>query len=59
MYFGGMGERGLVAIATSGMFGCIGVDVASGRVVQIPKVESAAASHVNRDLDSFTDASRP
>jgi len=54
-----MGERGLVAIATSGMFGCIGVDVASGRVVQIPKVESAAASHVNRDLDSFTDASRP
>lgn len=53
VYFGGIGERGLVAIATSGLLGRIAVDVASGRVVQIPKVESATASHVNRELDSF------
>ncbi|MFE2011311.1 SUKH-4 family immunity protein [Streptomyces sp. NPDC059491] len=53
VYFGGISERGLVAIATSGLLGRIAVDVASGRVVQIPKVESATASHVNRDLDSF------
>ncbi|MFG2810323.1 SUKH-4 family immunity protein [Streptomyces sp. DT199] len=53
VYFGVIGERGLVAIATSGLFGRIAVDVASGRVVWIPKVESSAASHVNRDLGSF------
>ena len=53
VYFGGIGERGLVAIATSGLFGHIAVDVASGHVVQIPEIESATASHVNRDLDSF------
>ncbi|MEV5432571.1 SUKH-4 family immunity protein [Streptomyces sp. NPDC052701] len=53
VYFGWIGERGLVAIATSGLFGRIGVDVASGHVVQIPTIESATASHVNRDLDSF------
>ncbi|MEU8882777.1 SUKH-4 family immunity protein [Streptomyces hydrogenans] len=52
-YFGGIGERGLVAIATSGLWGRIAVDVASGRVVQIPEVESATASPVNRDLYSF------
>ncbi|MFE9628779.1 SUKH-4 family immunity protein [Streptomyces sp. NPDC006527] len=52
-YFGGVGERGLVAIATSGLFGRIAVDVASGRVVQIPDIESATTHHVNRDLDSF------
>ncbi|WP_128434668.1 SUKH-4 family immunity protein [Streptomyces cyaneus] len=50
---GGIGERGLVAIATSGLFGRIAIDVATGHVVQIPKIESATASHVNRDLDSF------
>jgi hypothetical protein len=53
VYFGGIGERGLVAIATSGLFGRIAVDVASGHVVQIPMTESATASHVNRDLYSF------
>ncbi|MFE4336568.1 hypothetical protein ACFRQM_46700 [Streptomyces sp. NPDC056831] len=53
VYFGGTGERRLVAIATSGLFGHIAVDVASGHVVQIPEIESATASHVNRDLDSF------
>ncbi|MET8270747.1 SUKH-4 family immunity protein [Streptomyces sp. NPDC005096] len=53
VYFGGIGERGLVAIATSGLFGRIAVDVASGHVVQVPEIESATASHVNRDLDSF------
>ncbi|MFF3609751.1 SUKH-4 family immunity protein [Streptomyces sp. NPDC002463] len=52
-YFGGIGERGLVAIATSGLFGRIAVDVSSGHVVQIPSVESSATQHVNRDLDSF------
>ncbi|WP_277922229.1 SUKH-4 family immunity protein [Streptomyces sp. Root369] len=29
------------------------VDLASGHVVQIPKIESAAAHHVNRGLESF------
>ncbi|WP_086828148.1 SUKH-4 family immunity protein [Streptomyces sp. NRRL B-24572] len=53
VYFGRIGERGLVAIATSGLFGRIAVDVASGHVVQIPEVESATTHHVNRDLDSF------
>ncbi|MFB7114503.1 SUKH-4 family immunity protein [Streptomyces sp. NPDC056291] len=52
-YFGGIGERGLVAIATSGLFGRIAVDVASGHVVQIPNVESSTTHHVNRNLDSF------
>ncbi|MFF9206288.1 SUKH-4 family immunity protein [Streptomyces sp. NPDC014986] len=51
--FGGFGERGLVAIATSGLFGRIAVDVATGHVVQVPKIESATAHHVNSDLDSF------
>jgi len=53
VYFAGIGERGLVAIATSGLFGRIAVDVASGHVVHIPMIESVTASHVNRDLDSF------
>ncbi|MEV7676925.1 hypothetical protein [Streptomyces sp. NPDC088752] len=53
VYLRGIGERGLVVIATSGLFGRIGVDVASGRVVEVPTIESATASHVNRDLDSF------
>ncbi|MEV7536910.1 SUKH-4 family immunity protein [Streptomyces hydrogenans] len=53
MYFRGIGERGLVAIATSGLFGRIAIDVANGHVVQLPEVESATASHVNKDLDSF------
>ncbi|MFF7039612.1 SUKH-4 family immunity protein [Streptomyces massasporeus] len=53
VYFEGIGERGLVAIATTGLFGRIAVDVVRGHVVQIPEIESATASHVNRDLDSF------
>jgi hypothetical protein len=53
VYLGGIGERGMVAIATSGLFGRIAVDVASGHVVQIPQLESATAGHVNRDLDAF------
>ncbi|MGX1480922.1 UNVERIFIED_CONTAM: hypothetical protein RKD50_009730 [Streptomyces canus] len=53
VYLGGIGERGVVAIATSGLFGRIGLDVASGHVVQVPTIESATASHVNSDLDSF------
>ncbi|MDD9381280.1 SUKH-4 family immunity protein [Streptomyces sp. ZAF1911] len=50
VYIGGIGERGVVAIATSGLSGHVAVDVASGHVVQI---QSATAWHVNRDLDSF------
>ncbi|WP_329360065.1 hypothetical protein [Streptomyces sp. NBC_01483] len=53
MYFEGVGEQGLVAIATSGLFGRIAIDVASGHVVRIPEIESATASHVNRNHDSF------
>ena len=53
VFLGGIGERGLVAIATSGLFGRIAVDVATDHVVQIPKTESATASHVNSDLGSF------
>ena len=53
VYFEGIGERGLVAIASSGLFGRIAVDVATGHVVQIPKVESTTARHVNQDLGSF------
>ncbi|WP_328665756.1 SUKH-4 family immunity protein [Streptomyces sp. NBC_00328] len=53
VFLGGIGERGLVAIATSGLFGRIAVDVATGHVVQIPKIDSAKASHVNSDLGSF------
>ncbi|MFJ6573326.1 SUKH-4 family immunity protein [Streptomyces sp. NPDC091292] len=54
VHFGGIGERGLVAIATSGLLGRIAVDVASGHVVRIPDVESSTTRHVNRDLDSFS-----
>lgn len=50
MHFGEIGERGAVAIATSGLSGHVAVDVASGHVVQI---QSATASYVNKDLDSF------
>ncbi|MFD9932279.1 SUKH-4 family immunity protein [Streptomyces massasporeus] len=53
VFLGGIGEWGVVAIATSGLFGRIAVDVATGHVVQIPTMESATASHINRDLDSF------
>ncbi|WP_251016368.1 SUKH-4 family immunity protein [Streptomyces sp. ISL-99] len=53
VYFGGFGERGLVVIATSGLFGRTAVDVATGHLVQIPKIKSAMANHVNSDLDSF------
>jgi hypothetical protein len=53
VHFGTPGERGLVAIATCGLFGRIALDVASDHVVHIPEFESATAHHVNRDLDSF------
>ncbi|MFJ9381603.1 SUKH-4 family immunity protein [Streptomyces sp. NPDC101455] len=54
VFLAGIGERGLVAIATSGLFGRIAVDVATGHVVQIPTIDSARASHVNSDLGSFS-----
>ncbi|GAA4830721.1 SUKH-4 family immunity protein [Kitasatospora terrestris] len=50
---GRIGESGLVVFGTSGLFGRLGIDVASGRVVQIPKTDSATAWHVNRDLGAF------
>ncbi|MFF3663349.1 SUKH-4 family immunity protein [Streptomyces olivochromogenes] len=53
VFLGGIGERGLVAVATSGLFGRIALDVATGHVVQIPKIDSVVASHVNSDLGSF------
>jgi hypothetical protein len=49
----GIGKRGLVATATSGLSGRIAVDVASAHMVQIPKTDSATASHVNKGLGSF------
>ncbi|MFC9699337.1 SUKH-4 family immunity protein [Streptomyces sp. NPDC056943] len=55
VYSAGLGEQGLVGIATSGLLGRIGIaiDMASGHVVQTPAIETAAVSHVNRDLASF------
>ncbi|MFE2557916.1 SUKH-4 family immunity protein [Streptomyces sp. NPDC059352] len=53
VYFAGLGERGLVGIAMSGLFRRIAIDVASGHVVETLAIESAAVSHVNRDLASF------
>ncbi|MER5479633.1 SUKH-4 family immunity protein [Streptomyces sp. NPDC002734] len=51
---GGFGERGgTVVFGTSGLFGLLGIDVASRRVVQIPTTECATAWHVNRDLGTF------
>ncbi|WP_234323023.1 SUKH-4 family immunity protein [Streptomyces sp. NRRL S-350] len=53
VFLGEIGERGLVAIATSGLFGRIAVAVATGHMVQIPTIDSARARHVNSDLGSF------
>ncbi|MFE2728471.1 SUKH-4 family immunity protein [Kitasatospora sp. NPDC059327] len=53
VFLGEIGERGLVAIATSGLFGRIAVDVATGHMVQVPTMDSARTRHVNRDLGSF------
>jgi hypothetical protein len=52
-FLGGIGEHGLVAIATCGLLGRIAIDVATGHVVHIPLENSATANHVNRDLCSF------
>ncbi|MEV5383004.1 SUKH-4 family immunity protein [Streptomyces sp. NPDC052721] len=52
-YFGGIGERGVVAIATSGLFGHIAIDAASSHIVHIPHIGSSSMNHVNSDLDSF------
>ncbi|MGW1759207.1 SUKH-4 family immunity protein [Streptomyces mirabilis] len=54
VFLDGIRGSGLVAIATSGLLGRICVDVATGELVHIPKVESAAVTHVNRELDLFT-----
>ncbi|WP_326577580.1 SUKH-4 family immunity protein [Actinacidiphila glaucinigra] len=48
-----IGESGLVVFGTSGLFGRLGIDVASRRVVHIPAPESTTANHVNRDLGIF------
>ncbi|WP_241678938.1 SUKH-4 family immunity protein [Streptomyces lasalocidi] len=47
----GIGESGVVVFGSSGLFSRLGV--ASRRVVQIPKIGSATAWHVNRDLKAF------
>ncbi|MEU1466249.1 SUKH-4 family immunity protein [Streptomyces sp. NPDC005727] len=52
VYYGEIGERGLVAIAASGLSGRLAIDVASNHVVHIADIESPM-NHVNRDLDSF------
>jgi hypothetical protein len=52
-FLGGIGESGLVAFGTSGLFGRVGIDVATRRVVHVPMVESTACSHVNADLGTF------
>ncbi|MEW2513782.1 SUKH-4 family immunity protein [Streptomyces sp. NPDC046870] len=49
----GIGERGVVTIATSGLFGHIAIDAASGHIVHIPHIGSSSVNHVNSDLDSF------
>jgi hypothetical protein len=50
---GGTDESGLVVFGTSGLLGRLGIDVASRRVVQMPKTDSATAWHVNKDLATF------
>jgi hypothetical protein len=56
VFLGGIRQDGLVAIAASGLLGRICIDVATGEIVHIPKVDAApaTATHVNRDLGSFT-----
>lgn len=53
VFLTGSGERGLVVIATSGLFQRVAVDVATGRVLQIHADEAAMANHVNGNLRSF------
>ncbi|MFF8617138.1 hypothetical protein [Streptomyces sp. NPDC015350] len=53
MLLDGIGESGLVVFGSGGLFGRLGVDVASRRVVQISKIGSGTAWHVNRDLGAF------
>ncbi|MCX5328302.1 SUKH-4 family immunity protein [Streptomyces sp. NBC_00140] len=52
-FLDGIGLNGLVTFGTSGLFGRIGIDVASRRVAHIPTPESATANHVNRNLGLF------
>ncbi|GHD63816.1 hypothetical protein GCM10010317_061180 [Streptomyces mirabilis] len=54
MFLGGIRCSGVVAIATSGLLGRICVDVTTGEIVHIPKVDSTTVTHVNRELDLFT-----
>ena len=49
----GVGESGLLVFGTSGLFGRLGIDVATRRVVHIPTPESTTANHVNRNLGLF------
>ncbi|MEH0450124.1 MULTISPECIES: SUKH-4 family immunity protein [unclassified Streptomyces] len=48
-----IGERGLVVFGTSGLFGRLGIDVASRHVVHIPTPGCATSNPVNRDLRVF------
>ncbi|MGW8766659.1 SUKH-4 family immunity protein [Streptomyces sp. NPDC055815] len=57
-FLGGTGENGLVAFGASGLFGRIGIDVATGRVVYVPQVESTkGVADEIRELVSVLDAS--
>jgi hypothetical protein len=50
----GVLPNGLVAFGRSGLLGRIGVDVATGEVVHIPKAESTKVTHANKDIPAFT-----
>ena len=49
----GFGERGVVVFGSCGLFGLIGVDVASRLIVHIPSTQASVVNHVNRDLRAF------
>ncbi|MET4926780.1 SUKH-4 family immunity protein [Streptomyces sp. PSRA5] len=51
--FGRIGKSELVVFGTSGLFGLIAIEVASGRIVHVPSTESSTTNHVSRDLGAF------
>ena len=44
----------LIAFGADGVFARVCIDLTTGEIVHVPKVESATASGVNRDLETFT-----
>lgn len=53
-FIDGTRQGGLVSVATSGLFGRICVDALTGEVAHIPMVDYPVATHVNKDIPSFT-----